>query len=866
MKRFLALLITFAMLLSAVPAFANETTVTVTSTFNNAAGVPVNATIPLTFSEEISSLDASAISVTPSINGSATVDGNGTDWTVKFGTDMAYETEYTLTVGTYGTIKFTTQFDTTSSKYYSFGTYTKGATQDLPVKTKEFTAEIDVDKLYSDVPDVNSGSASLKIMDSTRNLSITCGFTYNADRSGSISFSYGKPGNSAVNINHLFVPNNLGPNDRLQLTEARKYALTLKNNTLYVFNIGDNNKTMLGYIVLDFYEANFAQKGFTADKWQVDSTSYVAFKFAVSELFSATSTFNNMKGVPVNAQIPLTYTKDVSLSKDDVTISPAADFAVEGSGKEYAVKFTNGMDYETDYVISVKNIEIVKYRTEYDCTDSQTIKGNGTSYKATFDNTSKNFSAEMDITEWTNNTNASRATLNFNGNEGYSYNISLYEISSDRTTFKANPTVRHPDIPASQYAAAGVITSDKPVTVSMNYKKLIMTVEDYKIYLYGVNDNSVDYLTSWNMRSWRNWTPISGDIVPTTVYWTDTSLVSAKFGAPVSAKFTSSLNGKTDVPVNALIPLTCNKNIVLNKDDISVSPASDFTVEGSGKNYAVKFKDDMKNNTKYTVSFGDVEVAKYSTAYGPLTSITYSYEKAETLPKKSADFIATLDFSEVIANNGQSSNVRFTDIAKNIWFEFQFNYPNDDNDKFAITIRGADSNGHTAGPAGIFNVKRSEIHTLVVTHKNYMLNIYALDKDGNVLNHGTQTTEFVNFSCKTLGYQADSIYLSNTSKIKVKYAAISAVEITSCTESNGEINADVDINTSLDNNAVLIFAAYNDSNKILVDADVKSVSDAVSGKVSFKVNGIASSYKLFVLDSIDNLTPVYDAVSGTINK
>lgn len=859
------------MLLQFVPALADGTA-TMTSTFDGAAGVPVDAKIPLTFSEDVTLSDID-ITVSPSTD--IKLSGSGTSYFVEFTSAMNYETEYTVKVGTYGAVKYTTQFDTTSAKNYTFGEYTKDEYSAMPVNMKEFTVEVDIDTLYSDVasaqPDFDTGSAGLEISDSQRDLGIHVGFEYSKNRSGTIDFSYHKPGNSSVQINHLFKPNSLNQDQALSLTEARKYALTLKDNTLYVFNIGDENKTLLGYIELDFYQANFKNLGFTADQWKVTNTSYVAVKFAGTGLISATSTFNNMKGVPVNTQIPLTYTKNVNLTKDDVTVSPEADFTLEGSGKNYVVKFTEDMDYETDYTVSVKDIEIVKYRTEYDYSASTTVIGND--IKVTLNNTSKNFSVEMDLGDWTTRADATSAKLNLSGtDENYYYGLSVKDKDSEASTFKATPEIKHPDIPASQYASAGSITSDSPATVSMSYKKLIVTVEDYTIYLYGVGDSSVDFVKSWNMLTYRSgWTPTTADIVPTTIWMSNTSLISAKFGTTVPVTFTSSLNGKVAVPVTAYIPLTCSKNVVLSSDSVTVSPAEDFTVEGSGKNYAVKFTNGMKSNTEYTVSVDGVEVAKYSTAYDPSTKLTYAYNGTVALPKASTNFTTTLDFSDVISNKGTYSTIGFKDTTRNLEVRFRFDitYTDVDNNKvpnkFTMQIEGLKDETSKAGPKVLIDADTATIGKITITHKNNQLYIYTANtKNVNLTLNDEQSTNFNALKMGELGYTPDTLTTNNTTKIGVYYGAPDSVEITSCTPSDGVVNATAAVNTTLDDDAVLIFAAYSDNGMTLVDANVKKASDVANGAVSFKVLGTPATYKLFVFDSIDSLIPIVNAVSGNL--
>lgn len=865
------------MLLQFVPALA-DSTVTMTSTFNGAAGVPVDAKIPLTFSEDVT-LSDSDITVSPDAD--ITLSGSGTSYFVAFNSAMNYETEYTVTVGSYGSVKYTTQFDTTSAKNYNHGTYTNGGTNTFDRAMKEFTMEIDVDALYNDAANATfeSGSANLYVADSAKGLGVYVDFSYKKDGTGTIGFRYAKPTNSSVAINHLVKPTyTTEDTESMSLTKARKYSLTLKDYTLYIFNTSNNESTMLGYIDLtQFYQANFKTLGFAADTWKVSGTTYVGFKFADSSAFTATSTLNNMKGVPVNAQIPLTYTKDVNLTKADVTVSPEADFTLEGSEKDYAVKFTDGMDYETEYSISIKDVEIVKYKTGFDCSASADIKGNtsnysdGTTYRFTLDNTSKNFSVTVpDVSTWFANTAASNGTVTFEdtGKEGYKYSLTFEKSNG---TAKVYPTIYHPNIPASSGTAnnGGSISYGAYAADVTDYAGVVAAFEDYTLYLYGIKaDNSVEYLYKWSFLEWRgNWQPESGDIIPTKAYWTGTGVLTAKFGTTVPLKVTSALNGKVAVPVTANIPLTCNKNVVLSSDSVSVSPETDFTVEGSGKNYAVKFTNGMKSNTEYTVSVDGVEVAKYSTAYGPLTAVSYQKEVNTELPTASTNFVAALDFSSVLSvASAASSNIKFKDTDKNIWFGFDFNYDTSTiGDKFKVSISGADNEEHTAGPGALFDVKRSEMNTLVITHTNYKLKIYALDKNGNVLAvHDTQSTEFAKFSLKTLGYEADSIYLWNTSGVKVSYAAIPAVEITSCTPSNGVVNATAAVNTTLDNDAVLIFAAYSDNGMTLVDADVKNASDVANGAVSFKVNGTPTTYKLFVFDSTDSLTPIVNAVSGSL--
>lgn len=628
MKRFLALLITFAMLLSAVPAFADGTPVTVTSTFNNAAGVPVNATIPLTFSDAISSLDASAITVTPSINGAVTVSGEGMDWIVKFGANMEYETEYTLAVGSYGNIKFTTQFD-----YSDAGNTVKPAnheTSKLNINASDFTVLIEASVFFNYGKNNNAGvltyfreflkdsSNDMSIVFHSQNDAETC---YDANKNPikqNLKF-YAMKGSTQTGDVQIFK----------NINTTGDYIVTVSDYTLYVYyqQVGKTEYDVFSY-KLNFDAFKFEEEKFKLDSIGMDNTGVITTYYGSLAKALATSTFNNKKGVPVDTQIPLTYKKVVNLTKEDITVSPKADFElITTDNINYNVKFKDDMAYGTDYSISIKDTEIVNYKTEYNPSSALTAKGSGITHDMS--NSTNKFTVEIcDVAAWIKAANQdSTANLTLKETEKRYVNFHFTNKKSDGTV-KMSVTVAEDNLNMAGYANAYI--SDTNVQ-GHSYKisgngNLKITIEDYVTYVYQKVDSVWTYVGGLDFKTLRNgWTP-SSDFKPASAKWGDTGVLSAKISMPTP------------------------------------------------------------------------------------------------------------------------------------------------------------------------------------------------------------------------------------------------VSITSCTESNGEINADVAINAALDNNAVLIFAAYTDSNKTLVGAESKKISDAANGKVSFKVNGTATNYKLFVFDSLDELKPIIDAVSGTINK
>lgn len=505
---------------------------------------------------------------------------------------------------------------------------------------------------------------------------------------------------------------------------------------------------------------------------------------------TVSSAFDGTYGVPVGASIPLTLSESANLSKSDITVTPSVDFDLTGSGTDYAVKFKSDMAYGTTYTVSAKGTDVT-FKTEYDYTAADAVSGNASNsatYKRTIENTSKNFSVKADITSWTSNSGANQAELQL-WNEGdtasgYGYKVMMNGISSDRTTFKVTPTVVHKDIPESKYGvAAGSVTVDTPATVQMTaYKSLIVTVEDYNLYLYGVNDDTADFIKSWNFLGYRDgWTPTSGDTVPTVIYWSGTGLVKAYFGAPSGDEggdtpdplpsgmtVTSSYKDVAGVPTDAEIPFTLSEAYELSDGDVTVAPSAAFTLSGGGTDYKMKFTK-MAYNTEYTVSVKGTEAFKYTTQYEATKQLSYAYNGSVNMDSAKADFTAILDVRDVITNKGTYSTIGFTDSTRGLTtcFEFKFTYDDNTPGTVKMNITGLENGTQKAGPAVLIdNADANKIGRIIITHKDYMFHIFTENTDGGYA-YASQTTNFMNIKFGELGYAPDRIDTGNTTKIKI---------------------------------------------------------------------------------------------------
>lgn len=227
------------------------------------------------------------------------------------------------------------------------------------------------------------------------------------------------------------------------------------------------------------------------------SMNVMAVERGIPEGVTVSSTMDKKTLVPLDSNVDLTFSEDVSISAVDVSVKAnnvKVPFSIKGSGKNYIVSFEK--EAETEYTVSIAD-KSVTFKTAYK-TDTKTFKTKDQTVD--LGSKSKNFTCDITFGN-TYLTQGSSASLTFIDNTQPKGDVTL------TLNFSNNSGVQ--GIQWKMYSPAE--PDGKPnigpdtFVGNVKYSKLTLTMYDYVLTLYGRRDDGTyEHLKSLDLKGYRS--------------------------------------------------------------------------------------------------------------------------------------------------------------------------------------------------------------------------------------------------------------------------------------------------------------------------------------------------------------------------